>query len=71
MLICCNSFHRIRWINEFGGLTGCSLVLNCTLYWYWEIVADYKGWQINWWWINKNSLYINMNTCIKHRLVKM
>ena len=31
-LICCNSFQRILWIEEFGGLTGYSLVLvlgNC------------------------------------------
>ena len=44
-LILRNSFsERIRWINEFGGLNGCSLVLNINK-------------SINRWQINKNSVY--------------
>ena len=27
-LIHCNWFQRIRWVNEFGGLTGYSLILD-------------------------------------------
>ena len=35
-------FQRIIlwWINEFGGLTGYSLLLVHTLYWYQEIAAE-------------------------------
>ena len=41
-LICHDSFQRIRWINEFGGLTGYSLVPvhYSLLVQYWEIMAD-------------------------------
>ena len=42
---------------EFGGLTG-----DCILCWYWEIVVDYKVWQIRWWWIIENSLYMRPYT---------
>ena len=45
--------RRMRWVNEFGELTGYSLVL-----------IHYIGtgklwhvWQIKQWWINENSLY--------------
>ena len=45
-----NSFQRIWWINEFGGLTGYSLVLV-------HYIDTGKLWWIKWWWINENSLY--------------
>ena len=45
-----NLFLKIWWIDEFGGLTGCALVL---VYY----IGTGKLCRIEQWWIDENSLY--------------
>ena len=56
-------FQDTRWSNEFGRLTGYSLLIVYYTYWYWEVLVDKMACGMKLGCISKKSLYL-VKTCL-------